>query len=206
MEQLIQITTIPISYELKVNKARLERHNGSAEIEISRDQGGGMKLKSRPIQIRLDTYEARNSVVPTTKTSISQAAQKGQTAAYSVTAQYAQEGRLMLQTKIGEGAQTIDQMLANRTAPSTGQFELGFIPTTGPDIDWEPASLSIEYEMDKLNFDLRQDTGNVEFIPGSIEMIISQRPEVQIEYIGDPIYVPPSAAARFGGEVVDVKA
>lgn len=205
MEQLIQITTIPISYELKVNKARLERHNGSAEIEISRDKGG-MKLRSRPIQIRLDTYEARNSVVPTTKTSISQAAQQGRTAAYSATAQYAQEGRLMLQTKIGEGAQTIDQILANRTAPATGQFEMGFIPTTGPEIDWEPASLSIEYEMDKLNFDLRQDTGNVEFIPGSIEMIISQRPEVQIEYIGDPIYVPPSAAARFGGEVIDVKA
>ena len=83
---------------------------------------------------------------------------------------------------------------------------MGFIPTTGPEIDWIPPSLSIEYQMDKLNFDLRMDKGNVEFIPGSIEMIISQYPEVNIEYIGDPIYVPPSVAARFTGENIDVKA
>ncbi len=205
MEQLIKITTIPISYELKINDARLERHNGTAEVEISRNKGG-MQIKSRPIQIRLDTYEARNSVVPTTKTAIYEAAEKGRTAAYEAAAQYAQEGKLMLQTQIGEGAQTIDRILADRTAMPTGQFQMGFIPTTGPEIDWIPPSLSIEYQMDKLNFDLRMDKGNVEFIPGSIEMIISQYPEVNIEYIGDPIYVPPSVAARFTGENIDVKA
>ena len=205
MEQLIKITTIPISYELKINDARLERHNGTAEVEISRNKGG-MQIKSRPIQIRLDTYEARNSVVPTTKTAIYEAAEKGRTAAYEAAAQYAQEGKLMLQTQIGEGAQTIDRILADRTAMPTGQFQMGFIPTTGPEIDRIPPSLSIEYQMDKLNFDLRMDKGNVEFIPGSIEMIISQYPEVNIEYIGDPIYVPPSVAARFTGENIDVKA
>ena len=205
MEQLLKITTIPISYELKINDARLERHNGTAEIEISRDKGG-MRIKSRPIQIRLDTYEARNSVVPTTKTAIYQAAEKGRTAAYEAAAQYAQEGRLLLQTQIGEGAEAIDRILADRTAMPTGQFQMGFIPTTGPEIDWTPPSLSIEYQMDKLNFDLRMDKGNVKFVPGSIEMIISQYPEVNIEYIGDPIYVPPSVAARFTGENIDVKA
>lgn len=60
--------------------------------------------------------------------------------------------------------------------------------------------------MDKLNFDLRVDQGRVEFIPGSIEMTINQYPEVNIEYVGDPIYVPPSAVARFTGEHIDVEA
>lgn len=205
MEQLLKITTIPISYELKINDARLERHNGTAEVEISRNKGG-MQIKSRPIQIRLDTYEARNSVVPTTKTAIYEAAEKGRSAAYEAAAQYAQEGKLMLQTQIGEGAQTIDRILADRTAMPTGQFQMGFIPTTGAEVDWVPPSLSIEYQMDKLNFDLRMDKGNVKFIPGSIEMTISQYPEVNIEYIGEPIYVPPSVAARFTGENIDVKA
>ena len=85
MEQLIKITTIPIEYELRINNARLERKSGTAELEISRD-AGGMKIKSRPIRLRLDTYEAEQSVVPTTRTSISQAAQKGQQAAYNATA------------------------------------------------------------------------------------------------------------------------
>lgn len=40
MEQLLKITTIPIEYELKVNNARLERRNGTAEMEISRNEIG----------------------------------------------------------------------------------------------------------------------------------------------------------------------
>lgn len=205
MEQLLKITTIPINYELKIKSARLEHHSGTAQVEISRNKGG-LQIRSQPIKVKLDTYEARNSVTPTTKTAIQQAAQEGKTAAYEATAQYAREGKLMLETKIGEGQKTIDQMLANRTAMPTGQFQLDFIPKTGANIDWEKPSLSIEYEMDKLNFDWRINKGDVQFIPGSIEMQISQYPEVNIEYIGDPIYVPPSAAARFNGEIIDVKA
>ena len=44
MEQLLQIKTVPISYELKVENARLERRNGTAEVEISRDKGGMLSL------------------------------------------------------------------------------------------------------------------------------------------------------------------
>lgn len=205
MEPLLKITTIPISYQLKVNNARLERKSGTAELEISRERGG-MKIRSRPIKLHIDTYDARNSVVPTTKTAISQAAQRGKTAAYEATAQFAREGQIMLKTQIGEGAEAIQNIMDQRNALPTGQFELGFIPATGPKFDWENPALSIEYEMDKLNFDLKIDNGNVEFIPGDIELTISQYPEVRIEYIGGPIYVPPSVAEHFTGEVIDVQA
>lgn len=205
MEQLLKITTVPISYKLVVNNARLERHNGSAQLEMNRERGG-LRMESRQVKIKLDTYDARNSVVPTTKTAIYQAAQRGKTAAYEASAEYAQEGRLMLNTQIGEGSQTIDQILASRTAMPTGQFELAFIPTTGPDIQWQGPSLSMEYQMDKLNFDLRMDRGSVQYVPGSIEIQIEQYPEINIEYVGEPMYVPPSVAARFGGEYVDVTA
>lgn len=205
MQQLIQITTVPISYELKVTNAKLERQNGTAELEISRNEGG-MQIKSRPIQIRLDTFEARNSISPSTMRSIEKAASEGRNAAYSASAQYAGEGRLMLQTQIGEGKQTIDQILAQRTARPKGDFQLGFTPSTGPEIDWAPPALSIEYEMDKLNFDLKVDQGQVEFIPGDIEMIVSQLPEINIEYVGGPIYVPPSSDPKLAGNNIDVHA
>lgn len=48
-------------------------------------------------------------------------------------------------------------------------------------------------EMDKLNFEFKLSNGDFEFILGSIEMNITQYPDVIIEYIGKPIYVPPSA-------------
>lgn len=183
MNQLIKITSVPIQYELKINNARLEYSRSRAELEISRNDGG-LSIKSRPVKLNLDSTEARNSVVPTTARSVAQTAQAGKEAAYSATAQMAQEGHLLLNAKIGEDV--IGQIMQQRTAAPTGEFQLGFTPSAPVDINYEAADLTINYEMDKLNFDLKIANGNFEFIPGNIEMSITQRPEVRIEYIGGP--------------------
>ena len=199
MEQLLKITTVPISYELKVNNARLERKSGSVDMEITRSRGG-MRIKSRPAKIHIDTYEARNSVTPSLKNSIYQAADRGMQQAQQVTAQYAAEGRMYLRSRPGEGGEAIQQMLVNRTMLPTGEFELDFIPKGGADISVSEPAFSIRYQMDKLNFDWKVNEGSVEFIPGSVEISVTQFPDVKIEYVGDPIYVPPSVAERFTGE------
>lgn len=201
MDQLIKITTVPIQYELKVNNARLEYSRSSAELEIHKNEGG-LSIKSRPVKLNINSFNARNSVVPTTATSVKQAASKGQQAAYSATAQMVQEGQLLLKADIGQDA--IGQILQQRTAQPTGEFQLGFTPSAPVDIDYEAPDLTINYEMDKLNFDLKVANGNFEFIPGDIEMSITQRPQVLIEYVGGPIYVPKSANPNY--EPLDVRA
>ena len=201
MNQLIRITTVPIQYELKVNNARLEYSRAQAELEISRNDGG-LSIKSRPVKLHLDSSEARNSVVPTTARSVAQTAQAGKEAAYSATAQLVQEGKLLLKADIGQDV--IGQIMQQRTAPATGEFQLGFTPSAPVDINYEAADLTINYEMDKLNFDLKVANGNFEFIPGNIEMSITQHPDVVIEYIGGPLYVPPSADPNY--EPIDVRA
>lgn len=201
MNQLIRITTVPIQYELKINNARLEYSRSKAELEISRNDGG-LSIKSRPVKLRFDSSEARNSVVPTTARSVAQTAQAGKEAAYSATAQLAQEGQLLLKADIGEDV--IGQIMQQRTVQPTGEFQLGFIPSAPVDISYEAADLTINYEMDKLNFDLKVANGNFEFIPGNIEMSITQHPDVLIEYVGGPIYVPPSADPNY--EPIDVRA
>lgn len=201
MKQLINITTVPIQYELKIQNARLQYKNATAEVEISRDKGG-MRIKSRPVKLNIDSFEARNSVTPTTARSVAQTAQKGNQAAYEATAQLAQEGQLMLKAKIGEDV--LGQIFANRNQQPTGEFELGFTPSEPVDINYEAGDLIINYQMDKLNFDLKVANGNFEFVPGDIELSITQHPEVRIEYIGGPIYVPPSADPNF--EPLDVRA
>ena len=117
MEQLLQIKTIPVNYELTVHNARLEIKSGTAELEISRDKGG-MHIKSRPVKLNIDTFEARNSVVPTAATAIKQAASRGKSASYEATAQYASEGKLMLKTQIGEGIKLSDSVWPSRKAIS----------------------------------------------------------------------------------------
>ena len=104
MKPLLQITTIPIAYQLKVQRAQVERRHGSAEIEISREKGRGFQIQSQPSKVRIDTFDARNSMIPSTPTSIQQAAAKGKQAAADITAQWASENHIMMKAKIGEDA------------------------------------------------------------------------------------------------------
>nr|WP_302664883.1 DUF6470 family protein [uncultured Agathobaculum sp.] len=189
MEQLIEIKTVPIELEMKVNHARLDYKRSTVDLEISRNQGG-LQIRSKPIKVNIDTFEARNSVSPTAMRSIEQAAQRGQQKVYDTTATYARRGDLLLEAKIGE--QLISQFAMESQQVNT-DFAMKWLPTTGPDISWDGGELNIRYEMDKLNFDWRMDKGNVEFIPGNIEFTVTQQPDVIIKYIGGPVYVPPSA-------------
>lgn len=189
MERLIEIKTVPIELEMKVNHARLDYKRSTVDLEISRNQGG-LQIRSKPIKVNIDTFEARNSVSPTAMRSIEQAAQRGHQKVYDTTATYARRGDLLLEAKIGE--QLISQFAMESQQVNT-DFAMKWLPTTGPDISWDGGELNIRYEMDKLNFDWRMDQGNVEFIPGNIEFTVTQQPDVIIKYIGGPLYVPPSA-------------
>ena len=201
MEQLLKITTVPVQYELKINNARLEYSRSNAQVEISRSDGE-FTIKSRPVKLNLDTYEARNSVTPTLRQSISNAAQKGQEMAYSASATFAREGQLMLKAKIGDDV--LNEIFRQRSQLPTGDFQLGFIPNAPVDIQYQAPDLTIRYEMDKLNFDLKMEQGNFKFIPGDIQLSITQQPDVLIEYIGGPLYVPPSADPNY--VPIDVRA
>ena len=201
MQPLIEITTVPIQIEMKTTSAKLEYARGTAEMEISRNQGG-LSIKSRPIRVNIDTYEASNSVTRTLARNLEQGAQKGQQAAYQATATYAQQGKLMMETKVGEEMITkfaADAMMKN---VKTG-VGLDFIPKAPPEITWDVGEMNIRYEMDKLNFDWKFNQGGFEFTPGDIEFTVTQRPEVVIKYLGGPIYVPPSSDPNY--EPVDVK-
>ena len=72
---LIEIQSVPISLKMKVTDAKLEYSRGTADLEISREQGG-LNIKSRAIRVNIDTFEARNTIRPTTARSIQQNAQK----------------------------------------------------------------------------------------------------------------------------------
>ena len=202
MYPLIEIKTVPIEIEMKVSHAKLEYTRGTADLEISRGEGG-LSIKSRPIKLNIDTFEARNSVVPTAMRSQQQAAQKGEQASYTATATYAQHGQMLLNAKIGE--ELITKFAAEAAMkdykPNVG---LDFLPSVPPEISWDPGEMHIRYEMDKLNFDWRVDRPQFEFTPGDIELSVTQQPDVIIKYVGGPLYVPPSSDPNY--ESVDVEA
>ena len=202
MKPLIEITTVPIQIEMKTTNARLEYARGTAEMEISRDEGG-LSIKSRSTRINIDTYEARNSVSPTLARRLEQDAQKGQQAAYQATSTYVDQGQMMMKTKWGEEVitQFAEQAMMKNVKLGVG---MDFLPKVGPEITWDPGEMNIRYEMDRLNFDWKINKGDFQFTPGDIEFTVTQKPEVIIKYVGGPIYVPPSADPNY--ESVDVRA
>ena len=201
MKPLIEITTVPIQIEMKTTNAKLEYARGTAEMEVSRDKGG-LQIKSRPIRVNIDTFEARNSITPTAVRSIEQAAQKGRQAAYNATATIAQQGKLMMETKLGE--EVITKFAKDAYKENIRDVGLDFLPSVPPEITWDVGEMNIRYEMDKLNFDWKIGGGSFEFTPGDIEFTVTQRPEVLIKYVGGPIYVPPSSDPNY--EPIDIKA
>lgn len=195
MNPLIEIKSVPIEIEMKVSHAKLEYTRGTADLEISRNKGG-LSIRSKPIQLNIDTFQARSSVVPTTIQSIEQSAQRGKQAVYEATAEYARQGQLLLTAKVGE--EMITKFAADAQAKNIKtNVGIDFIPKAGPELDWQPSELNIRFEMDKLNFDWRLSQQHFEFTPGSIEISVTQRPEVIINYVGGPIYVPRSSDPNY---------
>ena len=201
MKPLIEITTVPIQIEMRTTNAKLEYARATAEMEITRDNGN-LKIKSRPIKVNIDTFEARNSVSPTLARYLEQNAQKGRQAAYEATATYAGQGQLLLQTQVGEElvTQFAEDAVMKDVRPHLG---IDVIPKVGREINWDPGEMNIRYEMDKLAIDWKMGEGSFEFTPGDIEFTVKQRPDVVIKYVGGPIYVPPSSDPNY--EPVDVR-
>ena len=201
MYPLIEIKTVPIELQMKVTPAHLEYSRGTAQVEIRRDQGG-LSIRSQPIQVNIDTFEARNSVVPTTMRSIEQQAQRGNQSVYEATATIAREGKMMMEAKPGEDV--IPQLARQQTLGQLSQVNISFIPTTGADISWSGGDIQVQYQMDELNFDWNMQDMSFTFVPGDIEISVTQQPDVIIKYVGGPLYVPPSSDPNY--EPLDVKA
>ena len=200
MEPLIEITTVPIEIQMKVTSARLEYARGTAQMEVTRSKGG-LSIRSQPIRVNIDTFEARSSVMPTTTQIIQQQAQKGMQGAYQATGVIAREGRMMMEAKIKN---VVPQLAKQQTMGELVNSNIQFLPSAAPEISWDGGELSIRYEMDKLNFDWRMGQMDFTFVPGDIEFTMTQRPDVIIKYVGGPLYVPPSADPNY--EPIDVQA
>lgn len=187
---LLEIKTIPMSMEFKINKATYEIVNTNATFEVTRDKGG-IQMTMKPAKLNIDTVEARYSAgIKSAMRSVEDEAQEGIQAAYEATARYAKEGNLKLDINFMDNP--IPE-IAMRRFLSDVEFNIGFIPSTGPDITYEAGELSMNFEMDKLDFDWNIERPQIKFIPGSIEFIINEYPKVEINYVGTPIFVPPSS-------------
>ena len=201
---LLQITTIPIQIEIKVTNAKFEHSKEYTQPKVNiQTKNGGYVMQAEPLKLNIDTYEARKSLGfghMNDGDMLQQKAQEGFTIAFQGTAKVASEG-----DQLARGMSPSEIALNNARAGATVQTIMEFLPKEGADITFDAGKLNIEYQMGTQDFDwdIKPDSP-LEFIPGSIELIVHDRPRVEIEYIGDPIYVPPSANPNYEPSLYDL--
>ncbi len=193
---LLKITTIPISIEIKITKAKLELpEDRQPKVNIT-TKNGGFVMEAEPLKINIDTYEARKSLGlghMTDGDMLKQKAQEGWSLAFQGTAKVASNG-----DALARGMSSSELALQNARAGATMQTIMEFLPKEGANITFDEGKLNIDYQLGSQDFDW--DTMArmpMEFIPGSVELIVRDRPRVEIEYLGGPIYVPASADPNY---------
>ena len=188
---VLKITTTPIRLSMTSQRARLDSEIPDPEIGIIQNPGR-LNMKSENIKVNIDTSRSRDSMgFKTARGLMSDAAQAGLKAAADATAQYSRVGNQMMQIQDGVTVADImkNQMLA-QTNVTTG---IGFIPSVGADISWTPADLASDFAPASVNFEPKVQKTESVYVPGELNVNVEQYPRVDIEYIGEPMYVPPSA-------------
>ncbi|MBE6900970.1 MAG: hypothetical protein E7478_00690 [Ruminococcaceae bacterium] len=201
---LLQITTIPISIEIKVTNAKFELSDDRQPKVNITTKNGGYVMKAEPLKINIDTYEARKSLGfghMTDGDMLAQKASDGFTLAFQGTARIASEG-----DQLARGMTASEIAIQNARAGATVETIMEFLPKEGADITFDGGKLNIDYQMGSQEFDWDiNERLPMEFIPGSVELIVRDRPRVEIEYVGDPIYVPASANPNYEPPAFEAK-
>ncbi len=201
---LIQITTIPINIEIKITNAKFDfPEDRQPKVNIT-TKNGGYVMEAEPLKVNIDTYEARKSLGyghMNDADMMAQKAHEGWSIAFQGTAKVSAEGN-----QLARGMSPSEIAIQNARAGATMETIMEFLPKEGANITFDEGKLNIDYQLGSQEFDW--DIVNhmpMEFVPGSVELIVRDRPRVEIEYIGGPIYFPRSSDPNYEPPVLNVK-
>ena len=191
MRPLLQITSVPIAIEYKVTRAALRYRHSSPQVDVTRVRGDN-QIQTTPSKVMVDSTETRASMGLKTSARLSRDyAESSREIAGEATRAYVEGGNHIVDSH-GKGNPIVD--IAMSRIMRSYETALTFIPSTPPQMSVWQGSISFNYSMDKLTFDWNITQKPVcEYVPGSVEFSITQHPFLVIEYLGGPIYAPPSA-------------
>ena len=197
--QLLKITNVPIEYNISTEAARLEVKQAPLNDVQHNYKDGQMNIRQSNIQVRMDSTELRASLNSRNNNDFAHYyGEKGKQTASQTIGENVQFGNQI--AKIQDGVKISDvvrqKMLEQPTAYTT------FIPGATTEITWEPPAVELNYEPAAVEFNWEEMQNVMNYIPGKFNFSITQYPEVRIEYLGEPVYVPKSADPNYNEEAV----
>jgi len=192
--QLLKITSTPMKYELEVENAKLEYQPDSTPSVRAQTVPSELTIHSQNSEVRIDTYEARKSLgLVNIGDSIQQYAAMGKEHIKKQIEEYVQIGKAM--GDIQNGTDIGD--IVKQKMLQQPEIYTDFLPRGGADISFTPAQLDVNYKPGDVNYDWQLKGIEFNYKPGSVHMKIVEYAHVDIEYLGGPMYVPPSAAPDY---------
>lgn len=200
MEQLLDITIVPIKINVTVTKPKFERADNDAD-KVSVAEQVRKKAIANPVKSTADNRELIESTARR-KDVFVQSDDNGFKISYSANA------KLSGGKALPEGTKNIssDELAQKQIENSIDRIMSKISGSGAKNISWENGALNLNYSAEQLGIDWEAaDTVGFEFTPGDIEFHVEQMPHVEIEYTGGPIYVPRSADPNYQPPL-DVKA
>ena len=178
MENLLTIETVPIKVEFVEKEPLKLSAVHSTQMEVKQDQDQ-QRIESKPIRIALqDSYEPSQNY-------------KWENSTYTATSQLDDEGNLKLDISMEDGeAKAIRFKQANRSIDSMANQAAAI----------ETGSMLLSIPIQQLSSGSQaagEEKKNTELMLPDLELVVTQRPDVIIKYVGGPIYVPPSSDPNY---------
>lgn len=185
--QLLRITTVPAQMEFSSQPARLQYRLKPLGYTMTKT-GGSFEVHTAPTEMRLnsDAFRSDMNLGPISD-SVAKWAQQGKQAGTEAIGRHVDLGNQMI--NIHKGA-TIPDLLLSRMMQDRGT-SLVMMPLRPIDMSWTAPRMDMEYTPVKQNFDWQIAKNIMEFVPGKFDIQVKRYPEVKIEYLGEPNYVPP---------------
>ena len=204
MEQLLEITNVPISFELKIHNAKLEVADTSTNQGIVDFTN---LIPYRP-KLYIDTREFRNKTRYTSRVHTKYDSPGARDTyeneiftSMNDTADLLKKGSVLMNTK--DDTSSLGALAVQHIQPTIeNTIGIPFSP-----VDFNTQQLSVQYESDKQNYDwLTKNKPKLKFTPASVEFLVKEYAHVEIKYLGKPQYVPPSASPDYQPPKLDVTA
>lgn len=193
--QLLKITTNPMKYELEIERPKLEYNQDPIPSADMNSHSARLKIeKIENTKVNIDTYEARKSLgIMSVADSIDKNAQAADKHINELTREYVEIGKAM--SNIQDNV-SIGEVLKSKMLEQPELFT-AYLPSVGADLSWNPPQLEISFEPGETETDWKINENEFSFVPGNISVQIMEFASVDIEYLGGPMYVPPSASPNY---------
>lgn len=196
--QLLRTTVVPAEYKLRVQHAQLKIKQDFQPVpEINASQGE-MKIQTTPTTATYDGRQMRKSLgFQNVDDIIDEAVQKGQQSISKTTQDHVQFGKEVSQP--GKGVTIPELMRQKMFGEVSEKNNIGtvFLPQSSTDISWHPGNVDVEYNAGDMNFDWAIHPPEYTYIPGDVRLELIEHARVEVEYLGGPLYFPPSADPNY---------